>query len=201
MYRMNRAFDSSRRFLLYNKPTMNKSTPLSQLPSQAAPQQPEPKASDILGEDDATIQEVLNQINMQHQPQQNVPAPPQISVPQVMQPPQPMPPVAMPQGMSQMMQQAPSQLPQDLYASMMQQQPLVQVPSGSGNTIDMFFNLFMDDIKLALMVFSFFIIANFIPISSILNKYIAIEKIPYHDVILRAIFCAVLIVAAKKLLA
>lgn len=182
---------------------MNKSTPLSHLPSQpmpspspAMPVHTEPKTSEMLGEDDATIQEVLNQINMQHQPStQTLPPPPQISLPQVMPT---APPHQSPHDLYGMMQQQ-SQVPMGATMISPVAAPMV-IPPSQNNTVDMFFSLFMDDIKLALLVLVVVIVAHFIPISSFLNKYIAIDKIPYHDIILRGIMCAICIVAAKKLL-
>lgn len=182
---------------------MNKSTPLNQLQQSAQPAVPE-KPSEILGEDEATIQEVLNQINMQNasasqQMQQQIPQIPQI--PQL--PTQSPQPTMQPQYPPQM-QQFPSA--QDLYqlqqtGGMMPMPPPQNVPVSSGlGTIDMFMTLFADDVKLAVLVFGCVIVAHFIPASSILNKYIAIDKIPYHDVIIRAIICALLVIILKKLL-
>ena len=181
---------------------MNKSTPLSQLTQQSAPEKP----SDVLGEDEATIQEVLNQINMQNAGAQQAAIAPQ--VPQI--PPQPQLPLGAgampPQPLYQPpMQQYPSA--QDLYN--MQQGMLAATSASSGmipqasigtGTVDMFMTLFADDVKIAALVFGSVIVAHFVPAGSILNRYIAIDKIPYHDVILRAIICALLVVILKKLL-
>jgi len=184
---------------------MNKSTPLNQLQQQSAQVQMPEKPSDILGEDDATIQEVLNQINMQNasaQASQQAPSQMQPPVPQLPQIQAQLPQQSMPHYAPQM-QQFPSA--QDLYqmqqtsGGMMSPPQNVPVSSGLG-TIDMFMTLFAEDVKLAVLVFGCVVVAHFIPASSILNKYIAIDKIPYHDVIIRAIICALLVIVLKKLL-
>ena len=183
---------------------MSKSTPLSQLPQNAGSQPPAPMATlpaptkqetekETLPDDEATIQEVLNQINM------SMPSP---------QPPQQLQqPSAMPFPTAPQMSQSPQTpyYPADMYmqAAMQGNVPSTMPPVVPGNqalsTMDMFFTMFADDVKLALLVFACVIVVHFIPASTILNKYIAIDKIPYHEVILRAIMCAALVIILKML--
>jgi hypothetical protein len=153
---------------------MNKSTPLSQLPSQqpgaAVVQQP-------LNDDDVVVQDILNQINggggggsitpesmmMMEQPQQYHPPPPQYYAPPPPQQPPPPP---------QMMVQ-----PQEIQNYML---------------------YFADDLKLAGLVFTITILVHFIPIDKYVSKYFNIQNIPYHEIILRAIMIALFVVLIKK---
>lgn len=182
---------------------MNKSTPLSQLPQTSF--NPEQKPSDVLGEDEATIQEVLNQINAQTQSSQQPPIQ-QPSQPHMQSPPQ-MQAMMQPPQIQLQLPQYPMPSPSDFYmtqqqAAALSQQPSMPMPSSSlisnGGTMDMFLTLFADDVKLALVVFVSVILAHFIPAASILNKYFAIDKIPYHDLIIRGLLCAILVVLLKK---
>jgi chromate transport protein ChrA len=74
------------------------------------------------------------------------------------------------------------------------------LPSTGNNTIDMFVNMFADDIKIAIIVFIVVVVVHFIPASSIISKYVAIDKIPYHDVIIRGLLCAVMVIIVRKAL-
>jgi hypothetical protein len=172
---------------------MNKSTPISQIPVQQQPmvpptfQQDQAKQpTEVLADDDATIQEVLNQINLQHPSTQQAPSPPP---PQQLMPPQ----ISLTQPM-------PQQLPPPYIGDMYAQQQMMMPPavSNTTNTLDMFVNIFADDIKLALLVFVVVVAIHFIPVADVLNRYIAVDKIPYHDVIIRGLICALCVVALRK---
>jgi len=190
---------------------MNKSTPISQLPSAMQAQntfvndqqkqmiqnaqqaiqninlpQNTQIQQDIVNDDDATIQEVLNHINSsQHQQQQQVhhaPPPTTHSIPDTNY-----------QMDQQMMIQ--NLMNQNMMNQM--QQPSLSHQGGMSN-IDMFFHMFADDIKIALLILTLFILVNFIPVGSILGRYIAVDKIPYHDIILKGLLCAVMFILTKK---
>ena len=164
---------------------MNKSTPLSQLPSQqpgaVVVQQP-------LNDDDVVVQDILNQINgggngsnggnggnisnggsittesmMMEQQQHYQPPPLQYYAPP---PSQPLPP---------------------------QQMLAAQPPE-----IQNYMLYFADDLKLAGLVFTITILVHFIPIDKYVSKYFNIQNIPYHEVILRAIMIALFVVLIKK---
>lgn len=212
---------------------MSKSTPLSQLPSslqgshqnqntfvndhqkQMITQQQQAVNSismpqntqlpqDIINDDDATIQEVLNHISQQsggQQAQQTIP-----------------------QNMVQPLQQNIAQEPQGMsaYDNMMLQNIMAggsafgldDIPHNQkthgltgvntnalhSSNLNMFMNVFADDIKLAILVLVLVVAVNFVQIGSILGKYIAIEKIPYHDILLKAILVAVLVVIFKRVI-
>lgn len=192
---------------------MNKSTPLSQLPNASQQQntfvndqqkqmitsaqtaiqsiqmpQNTQIPPEIMNDDDATIQEVLNQINSQKSGGNNTsPASPPPSV----MPPQP--PVLPSYEQFQMNN--------DYYVPppSMMQMPMPNAPSPAHN-VDMFVTFFADDLKLAGLVLSVYIMVNFIPIGSILGRYIAIDKIPYHDILLKGLMCATIVVFAKKMI-
>lgn len=195
---------------------MNKSTPISQLPSAMQSQntfvndqqkqmiqnaqqaiqninlpQNTQIQQDMINDDDATIQEVLNHINSSQQQQQVHHAPPPTTHTHI--------------PTHVMQQEMPSSNYQQMDQQMMLQNLLMnqaQQPSlshqGGISNIDMFFHMFADDIKIALLILTLFILTNFIPVGSILGRYIAVDKIPYHDVILKGLLCAVLFILTKK---
>jgi hypothetical protein len=200
---------------------MNKSTPISQLSGGNTPanmfiteQQKNMVANqqaavgtmslpqnthgnDMLAEDESTIQEVLNSINAS----------------QTMQPPSnQLPPQQQPQYQPATQNTIPqSQATMDQIDALMMQNmnmmhsnnfgmPSVPIANfqNSSSSVEMFVSLFADDIKLAVMVGVVFIAVNFVPITSFLGKYVNIEKIPYHDIILKSVLAAVVVVAIKK---
>ena len=190
---------------------MNKSTPISQLPSAMQAQntfvndqqkqmiqnaqqaiqninlpQNTQIQQDIVNDDDATIQEVLNHINSSQQQQQqvhHVPPPPTTH--------------SIPDTNYQMDQQMMIQNLMNQNMMNQMQQPSLSHQVGMSN-IDMFFHMFADDIKIALLILTLFILVNFIPVGSILGRYIAVDKIPYHDIILKGLLCAVMFILTKK---
>lgn len=147
--------------------------------------------NDILTEDDSVIQDMLNNLNagqastqqqMQDLQQQEeflrMAAMNNMNINQVMQQPQQhyMPPPTPQFFMTQAM--APVQQPS------MQQK---------------FMSLITSEFKLAGLVFAIVIIVQFVPFHRYISKYIAIEKIPYHDIILRGILAALAVIIAKKM--
>jgi hypothetical protein len=207
---------------------MNKSTPISQLSGgnttanifmtnqQAAvmPQntqnntqintQNNMQNNDMLAEDESTIQEVLNSINasqnMQTQ-QQQAPLQQQQTMQQQA--------AALLAAQSQFQQHVvpPVQTMMDpIDALMMQNIANSNIANNSfgmphsSSSVEMFVQLFADDIKFAFVVGVVFIAVNFVPITSFLGNYVNIEKIPYHDVILKAVLAAVVVIAIKKFL-
>jgi hypothetical protein len=78
-------------------------------------------------------------------------------------------------------------------------QPTAPMHSSSqSHSFDMFMNFFAEDIKLALLVLVVVIASHFIPISAVLGRYIALDKIPYHDVLLRSVLAAVIVIVIRK---
>lgn len=195
---------------------MNKSTPISQLPStlpqpsfvsdqqkqmitnaQAAIQtmnlpQNTQTSNDIVNDDDPTIQELLNQLN-QGNAQQPATQQAPVQFPQ-------MPSQVYPMLQNDFNEQFLLQQQQNI---LQQQQPINPIlpgvtPQSMTTTFDFFFNFFADDIKIALIVFAVVVSIHFIPVSGILSKYIAIDKVPYHDVILKGLLAACLVIITKK---
>jgi hypothetical protein len=58
---------------------------------------------------------------------------------------------------------------------------------------------FSDDLKLMAVIFFVVFAVHFMPLEAIIGKYIAIDKIPYHDKILNALAIAVLVIIVKNL--
>lgn len=199
--------------LLYDKARMQKSTPIAKLsqnqqqaspsipnipsitPPQPIPTQPATDPS-LMGEDESTIQEVLNQIHQQSATS----TAPQIQLSQLNQMPMTPPQTqAYPQEGFGVPSAYPAAYP-GMSMPMLPQQPMAPSVSSTGNnTVDMMISMFADDIKLAVLVFVMVVAVHFIPASAILGKYIAIDKIPYHDVIIRGLLCAILVVFTRKL--
>lgn len=206
---------------------MNKSTPISQLPmtapgngnfvseqqkqmvaqaQQAISSMSLPQSShnvEVAAEDDLTIQEVLNQIN-------NTSAPPQYIPPEqpTVQPPSPQPTYT-----QQYIQQVPFQTVsspsvdlQSIYNLLQQQNqpqamPVAEnVTSVSGNVFEQFINMFADDIKLGVIIMATYAIVQFAPISKVLGNYIAIEKIPYHSIVINSILIALVVIFTRRIL-
>lgn len=224
---------------------MNKSTPLNQLPSvggqnvfvneqqrqmvmqaqSAVNAIPIPQNTQIAvdggNEDDATIQEVLNQIHgggsggqvgadepmMMMNQMMNMDAP----APQTKQPmmtPQIMAPQITPQMFPAPMVQAPPQPQLDPYTQTQymgqfppQPQPIVDPLQNHGDgSVLGFLTAIAEDVKFASFIFILFIIVHFIPLDKFLMKYFALDKIPYYDVILKAVMAFVAVIVFKKFL-
>ena len=184
-----------------------KSTPLSHLPSTALP----PTQEILPGDDDTTIQAVLNEIagassgpapqQMQMQPQQ---APPQQ-------------PVTSQQAafMAAQQQQATAAAlssvdtntllamlgsnPASAHATMMpsptQAMMSAQVPAAtaqnSNNMMTLLMKVLTQDFKLATVVFVIYIAVSFVPVSNILGKYFDLSRVPYAELIIKAVVAAI----------
>jgi hypothetical protein len=206
---------------------MNKSTPIAQLPNSLPnggfvneqqrqfitqaqqaissnthlPQNTQP-SSDVANDDDLVVQDILNQINAtvgapQVDNQQPTFTQQPLQMPQVLnQSQQPHQQGSVPNPVQQLYQLAQSQSNYDgsplLFAQ--QQQLQHQFP-----LMDYFVNI-TDDLKLAGLVFFVVIVAHFVRIEDYVARYVAVDKIPYHQIILRAILAALLVLIVKKLL-
>jgi hypothetical protein len=159
---------------------MNKSTPINQLPSQQIPQQ----MPELLNEDDSVIQDVLNNLNSAPQPQQSIPELNQ----QVTQDDLLRMAALNNMNINQLLQQ-----PQQQYT----QQPQLFYPPT--NNMAKFNYLFSNEFKLAGIVFMAVIIVHLVPFNNILSKYVALDKIPYHDILVKAILVALAVIIVKKL--
>jgi hypothetical protein len=169
-------------------------------------------SSDIANDDDMVVQDILNQINASSNAEGNQPSHPQQSSPSIplqqllIQQPQH---VSTPNNMTQQpmhtgsnpmfMQQQAYHMPQMDFSSNMF--PSI-APTQQDTPMDYksYIIQMAGDLKLAGLVFAVVIIAHFVPIESYISKYFAVDKIPYHEVILRAIMVALLVIIIKKLL-
>lgn len=156
-----------------------------------------------IADDDATIQEVLNQIQstssnphtsniaqqsppqqyeMQQQQVQNVQVP-NISYPS--HPPQP--------------SFAPNMVGNGVnFAGQMPPQPSPYLDPENHSGILGSVGAVAQDVKLAAFVFILFIVVQFIPIDRFLLRYFAFDKIPYYQVILKALLAFVAVIFFKK---
>lgn len=66
------------------------------------------------------------------------------------------------------------------------------------SSVALFLQMFGDDLKLAGLVAFAVVVAHFLPIARILGQYIAIDKVPYHDIILKALLIAGIVIFAKN---
>lgn len=171
-------------------------------------------------EDDITIQEVLNQIhatnnNNGNSNEENIinsmmgnnesPTPQST---QPMMPPQIMAPQITSQMMPNPMVQAPPQPQYDRYQQMQfigavppQPQPIVDpLLTDNDSSLTTFLGNIAEDVKFAAFIFVLFIVVHFIPIDKFLMKYFALDKIPYYDIILKALLAFVVVILFRKLL-
>lgn len=203
---------------------MNKSTPLNQLPSaggqtqfvndqqrqfvtqaqQAIGNSPMPQntqlSADVINDDDAVVQDILNQINASTGSGSHTSGP----IPPSSPPSHVMPPSSRPPSLEQMMQ--PMAMPPYMQPSMnfdtfMAQAAAAQSQNQPQSVPQMKDYLFQitDDIKLAGLIFMVVLLVHFVPIDTYIGRYFAVDKIPYHKVILRASLAALLVVVIKKL--
>jgi hypothetical protein len=161
---------------------------------QQPPQPSSGTGSVPIVDDDAEIQEALNDVAAQ-----------------LASTSQPLPPQKQPSNEEIMFMQAANRIPQvpmqQPYYQMVQNSapapvlaptpPLPQAPDFFTSIRNLVY--FSEDLKLMAVVFFVVFAVHFIPLESIVGKYIAIERIPYHDKLLRAIVIAVLVVVVKNL--
>lgn len=205
---------------------MNKSTPIAQLPNnniqspqfvndqqrqiitqaqQAisnntnVPQNTQLSSDIIMNDDDAVVQDILNQINSSNntEPNQDIN---QLANQQLLQ-------HLAAQTAAAQQQQLPynninigaqmQQIPNNQFQPNPFENLLVQ--QNQPSTYATFLSLFVDDAKLAVVIFTCVIIAHFIPLEKLVGKYIALDKIPYHNIIFRAIVVTLFVIIIKKL--
>lgn len=193
---------------------MSKSTPISQLPAQ---QEVVTAPSDII-EDDATVQEVLNQISMGSASQ---PAPQQVEMPvstqqsviqsaAVMQPAQtresfqsvnygvPSQPVY------QQQPPPPSNSPQPFYY------PLPAVPSPNPEQFSSpvqadvparplgFVESFMFELRSILLVVIVTVVVQILPVDAVILRYAPLAKLPYANILAKAVVAGALFFIIRR---
>lgn len=159
-------------------------------------------------DDDQTIQDVLNQIhtengnNVQNEQQVKLPVmPPQLLTTHITPQMMPTPVVqATPQihGQQQMdYQQFNNQygssptFPQQMYVDPLQNQ--------DESSIFNIISSLAEDLKIAGMIFILFVVIHFLPVDKIFMKYFALDRIPYYDVILKALVAFIVVIVFRKL--
>lgn len=194
---------------------MNKSTPINQLPNQLPNQntfvndqqrqmitqaqqainnstmpQNTQLPSDMLTEDDSVIQDMLNNLNTSEQQQQ---------IPSMSQQEEIMRLAAMNNLNINNLPQAQFNNPvfgmQPQYNMQQPQQPV----QNHSNYVQQLTQLFSNDFKLIAIVIAVVLIVQFVPFHTYIGKYIAIDKIPYNDIILRAIIAGGLVIVLKNI--
>lgn len=169
-------------------------------------------SSDIVNDDDMVVQDILNQINSsnggnEQQPDrvQNENQINQLYMQQQqMQQQQFMPqPHMQPQGQNipphflyQMAAAGGGNVPPNFTVpEAMINQP---IPNGPMD-YKTFMHYFADDFKLASLIFIATIVVHFIPLEKFVGKYIALDRIPYHEILFRAIMISIVVIIIKKL--
>lgn len=169
-------------------------------------------------EDDITIQEVLNQIhagnggnnseesimNSMMDNQDNL----QPQSQQPMMTPQIMTSQVTPQMMPTPLVQHPPQPQYDPYQQMQfigtlppQPQSIIDpLQTDNDGSLVGFLGTIAEDVKFAAFIFILFIVVHFIPIDKFLMKYFALDKIPYYDIILKALLAFVAVIVLRKAL-
>lgn len=194
--------DQQRQIVLQAQQAINN----MQLPQNTQLTQPN---FEVPNEDDAAIQEVLNQI------QASTGAPTdtmQSSVPTHLQQPQlPSIPALPPQPTQYITgnhNQADTNANQTMpYMGQYPPQPQQYIDGGllsnrvpDQNSMMNSITAVANDVKLASFVFVLFILVQFVPVGNFLNKYIAIDKIPYYHIIVKALIAFVAVIVFKKFL-
>lgn len=163
-------------------------------------------SADIINDDDVVVQDILNQINAptDSSSQQNEVSQQQMQQQQMQQ-----------QLMLQQLQQQQNMASQQqLYQPNSQNQQAMLLAQMGGYGSNPYENIiqnaapvefkdyllhFADDLKLASFIFFIVILVHFVPLDKFLARYFAIEKLPYHDILLRAMMAAIFIIIIKKL--
>lgn len=164
-----------------------------------------------IADDDATIQEVLNQIQAGTSTPQTTNA--GLNATQQAQLQSQLQQFEVPQQQLQNVQlpniSYPSQPPQPAFApnmvgnganffGQMPPQPSPYLDPESHNGILGTVGAVAQDVKLAAFVFILFVVVQFIPIDKFLLRYFAFDKIPYYQIILKALLAFVAVIFLKK---
>lgn len=152
------------------------------------PQITQPSADVLNTDDDATVQEVLNQLNQQEsttQPQQ-FQAPSPMHQQQQMSVPSTFPALS----------ESYNQMNEATYLPPQMQMPMNMSSSMSGLPFVMMQDT---DIKIIGIVILAYVATSLLPIERFVYQYVSLYKIPYSDVIVKACLCGVLVYIVMKL--
>jgi hypothetical protein len=160
-------------------------------------------------DDDQTIQDVLNQIHTengatsQSEVHSKLPVmPPQLLTSHVTPQMIPTPVVqATPQVLPS--QHDFNQMTNHFNTSMSQPQQMYIDPLQNHDESSIF-NLMSsvaEDLKIAGLIFILFVIVHFIPVDKLFMKYFALDRIPYYDIILKALMAFIVVIMFRKVFA
>jgi len=173
-------------------------------------------SSDIVNDDDVIVTDILNQINASQNTSQNNSAQSELDIQQQ----QLLLQLQQQQAQQQAQQQQQQQIAQAQYQAQMLAQAQLQqgvppslqnvnqydvnpyeniIPPSQSIDFKTYLNNFADDLKLAGIIFLVVILVHFLPIDSVLSRYINLEKIPYHNVIFNAVLITLFVIIIKKL--
>jgi hypothetical protein len=172
-----------------------------QLPQNTQLTQQNGQNFEAQNDDDAAIQEVLNQIQASTSTPTEQPIVPQQqpSIPAL--PPQPThfmhntPDTANTPAMQYLGQYPPQPLtPQQYFDN----NAFAQTTTNEQNSVLSSITAVAQDVKLATFVFIIFIVLQFIPVDNFLLRYISTEKIFYYRIVVRALIAFVAVILFKK---
>lgn len=175
-----------------------------QLPQNTQLNQQNGQNFETQNEDDAAIQEVLNQIQASTSTptEQHVAPQQQLSIPAL--PPQPThfvqnaPDASNPPTMQYLGQYPPQPLtPQQYFDN----NAFAQTSTNEQNSMLSSITAVAQDVKLATFVFVVFIVLHFVPVDRFLLRYISMDKIYYYNIVTRALLAFVAVIIFKKFLA
>lgn len=154
-------------------------------------------STDIITDDDATIQEVLNELNASSQPPQMIPSGmpviEQITIPQMTM--NSTHDITQMQQINGMHQNADSAQPQ------MQEDRADNIEKSEQGVFQKLFNHFLKDVKLILILVLSYVFVTFVPVQNFISMYfMSIERIPYSSVVIRAILSSVIAYSCIKVI-
>lgn len=171
--------------------------------SMTLPQNTQMNQNLDIADDDATIQEVLNQIQSGSSASQANNTVQQVPPQQYEMPQQQMQNVQVPNISYSSQPPQPAFAPNMVgnganFIGQMPPQPSPYLDTENHNGILGSVGAVAQDVKLAAFVFILFIIVQFIPIDKFLLRYFAFDKIPYYQVILKALLAFVAVIFFRK---
>lgn len=160
-------------------------------------------------DDDQTIQDVLNQIHTENGASSQSEAHAKLPV----MPPQLLTSHVTPQMIPTPVVQAtpqvsPSQLDfnqmtNQFSNSLAQPQPMYIDPLQNHDESSIFslVSSLAEDLKIAGLIFLLFVIVHFVPVDKLFMKYFALDRIPYYDIILKALVAFIVVILFRKVFA
>jgi hypothetical protein len=153
-------------------------------------------SNDVIVDDDATINDVLNQFNGNNAQTENHLVPPQLQTQPALLQTQPT------QGYNLM--ETMTNDPSAMYGNQMSgfQQPNINMMESLAQHSNIENNGFLNDpeLKIALYAIGVFFIVSVLPVDTFINRYVALQKVPYSNVLVRALLAGIVIYLLAKYL-